>query len=179
MTRIFVWEASTRSGLALLYQPAIYHDGLPTKLSGEPKPVGTFIFVHHELETEKDWGLFRFCNAYPCPATRKVDNVDQVVQSSKDINKTQAGEGLARYLDRVIADGGNGGSTATYIDQADERSTQDQRGHDIERTGSDGSETQSPKIYRTGEGSSQDGMASNNGNIQISLLEKLWRRLMQ
>lgn len=131
MPRIFVWEASIRS-LAVIYQPAIYYDELPTKLSGEPKPTGTFIFVHHELETEREWGLFRFCNAYPCPATRKVDNVDQVVQSAKDINKTQAGEGLARYLDRVITGGGDRGSTATHHNETDERSTQDQRRHDIE-----------------------------------------------
>jgi len=168
MGRIFVWERSMRAQ-AVVYQPALYYDNLPRNLKGESMPEGTFILVHQEREDEKNWGLFRFAETYPCPAVRQVqigkNYASAPVQTRQDIDAAQARERVARHLAGSPHSGGNGGSSATHDNQEDERSTQDQRGYDTERIGGNGVETQGSEVHSTGEGQTQDGMASDNGDI--------------
>lgn len=157
---------------AAVYQPCLYYDELPRNLKGEAMPEGTFILVHNERDDETDWGLIRFCETYPCPAERKArigeSYVTEPVQTQKDIDAAQAVQRVARHFSRAIDSRGSGGGDAAHADEADERSTQDRRGHDTERTGSDGEHAEGSEVRDTGSGEAEDNLASNNGTTKVT-----------
>lgn len=64
--KYFVWERTTRGGMAATKQPAVYR-GLPMTGMGTKADSERFVFIHEVLPEEDDWVIIEFCKKYPCP----------------------------------------------------------------------------------------------------------------
>lgn len=116
MGRVFVWEASQRAGMGLVFQPAIYAE-MPTDGNG-PKDMGAkFILIHQELPEEVEWGLLRFADKYPCPASRTIKegkkDVTEEVQQSSDLKSYADWGGLAGKAGATSSRSGGDGDEPT------------------------------------------------------------------